>query len=356
MKPGERVQVNTGLVGITAKRSSMTLVIVVAILAGSIGCATLNAAPMFYQPGASATDAHRPLPAAGFTVSPLSQTRVWLRSHPADPRAARLRTALGSRPDALWLTGGGRDLPNLTDLLALARRTSTTPIIALYNIPGRDDGITGPTALVSAAGYRAWVSSIAAVIGRANALIVIEPDALWLADRQFRRDPAGLAGRLASVRYAASTLARNPNASVYLDAGTSSGSVSPARMATLLRQAGVSNRIGFAVNVSSFAPRPAITSYAQRIRRVLSRGGVADAHYIVDTSRNGNPVWDNDTWCNPPNRTVGAPPSARPSPTAPGLDANVWVKAPGTSDGSCGVGRGSSGGDFLPDVALAMIR
>lgn len=356
MKPGDSKQVNTELLGITAKRSSMTLLVVVAILAGSIGCATLNAAPLFSPPSPTHTDTHRQLPATGFTVSPLSQTRVWLRAHPADRRAAALRSALGAQPDALWLTGGARDLPNLRDLLTLARRTSTTPIIALYNIPGRDDGLTGPTALVSAAAYRAWVDTVAAVVGRANALIVIEPDALWLADRQFRRDQAGLAARIASVRYAASTLARNPNANVYLDAGTSSGSVGPTRMATMLRQAGVTDRIGFAVNVSSFAPGPAITAYAQRIRTALIGGGVAYSHYVVDTSRNGNPVWDNNTWCNPPNRKVGSRPTARPSPAAPGLDANLWVKAPGTSDGSCGVGRGSSGGDFLPSVALAMIR
>ena len=347
--------------GITHRFTRRTTIVPALVLAATLATASgsgpLNAAPQFAVPTQRIdTAAHVPLPAAGFTVSPLSQTRVWLAQHPVDPRTPALRAKLGNQPDALWLTGSDRDLPNLAEFLAVAHASRTTPVIALYNIPGRDDGLTGPTARIAADGYRQWVDRIASAIGGTTAIVVVEPDALWLADRQYRRDRAGFTERLATMRYAVSALNRNPNTHVYLDAGTSSGSVTPARMAALLRGAGASARTGFAVNVSSFAPRPAITTYAQRIRTALIRAGIADPHYLVDTSRNGNPVWDNDTWCNPAGRKVGATPTSRPSPGAPGLDAYLWVKAPGTSDGSCGVGRGSSGGDFLPDVALAMIR
>ncbi|NMO02896.1 glycoside hydrolase family 6 protein [Gordonia sp. TBRC 11910] len=351
MKPGRTS-------GIRKRRTATLLALMLAILATATGNDPLGAAPLFTVPptDSDATGTHQPLPAAGFTVSPLSQTRVWLAAHPTDPRTPALRAALGARPDALWLTGTDRDLPNLTEFLAVARSTATTPVIALYNIPGRDDGITGPTARIAAAGYRTWVDRIASTIGRTGAIVVVEPDALWLADRQYRDDHTGFDDRLATLRYAVTALHRNPGTHVYLDAGTSSGSVTPDRMAVLLRGAGASTRTGFAVNVSSFGPPAEITAYAQRIRDALMRAGVADPHYIVDTSRNGNPVWDNNTWCNPPGRKIGSAPTARPSPTAPGLDANIWVKAPGTSDGSCGVGKGSSGGDFLPGVAMAMIR
>jgi endoglucanase len=32
-----------------------------------------------------------------------------------------------------------------------------------------------------------------------------------------------------------------------------------------------------------------------------------------------------------------------------------WIKVPGESDGNCGVGAGSSAGQFLPEVAYKVI-
>ncbi|MGF2076131.1 hypothetical protein, partial [Enterococcus casseliflavus] len=68
---------------------------------------------------------------------------------------------------------------------------------------------------------------------------------------------------------------------VYLDAGTSSGSVTPTRMASLLATAGIARIAGFAVNVSSFAPNGEIEPYAQAIRAALrTRFGIADPRYV----------------------------------------------------------------------------
>ncbi len=33
----------------------------------------------------------------------------------------------------------------------------------------------------------------------------------------------------------------------------------------------------------------------------------------------------------------------------------LWIKVPGESDGNCGVGTGSTAGQFLPEVAYKMI-
>jgi endoglucanase len=67
-------------------------------------------------------------------------------------------------------------------------------------------------------------------------------------------------------------------------------------------------------------------------------------HFVVDTSRNGLGPWSWATagyanagvaqdWCNPPGRGAGLPPT-----TATGnalVDAYLWIKTPGESDGSC---------------------
>src|SRR5207244_11557401 len=58
---------------------------------------------------------------------------------------------------------------------------------------------------------------------------------------------------------------------------------------------------------------------------------------FIDTSRNGNGPADGELyWCNPSGRALGVAPT-----TATGnghIDAFLWVKRPGDSDGSCGRG------------------
>ena len=83
----------------------------------------------------------------------------------------------------------------------------------------------------------------------------------------------------------------------------------------------------------------------------------ATAGFVLDTSRNGTGPWaptagtytgDPQTWCNPPARGLGAKPKASPQPTAyPLLDAYLWVKTPGQSDGQCD--RGVAGGTTDPE-------
>jgi endoglucanase len=102
-------------------------------------------------------------------------------------------------------------------------------------------------------------------------------------------------------------------------------------------------------------------------------------HYVLDTSRNGKGPWtpaasanypDPQVWCNPPGRGLGAPPQAEPAPaTYPLLDAFLWVKTPGQSDGQCN--RGITGsttdpewggivdpaaGDWFPQQALQLAQ
>jgi endoglucanase len=102
-------------------------------------------------------------------------------------------------------------------------------------------------------------------------------------------------------------------------------------------------------------------------------------HYVLDTSRNGKGPWtpaasanypDPQTWCNPPGSGLGARPQAAPAPTTyPLLDAFLWVKTPGQSDGQCN--RGITGsttdpewggivdpaaGDWFPQQALQLAQ
>jgi endoglucanase len=42
-------------------------------------------------------------------------------------------------------------------------------------------------------------------------------------------------------------------------------------------------------------------------------------------------------WCNPPGAGLGLRPKANPDANVPNLDAYLWVKLPGQSDGSCDI-------------------
>ncbi|MEV4561729.1 glycoside hydrolase family 6 protein [Kitasatospora sp. NPDC049285] len=82
-------------------------------------------------------------------------------------------------------------------------------------------------------------------------------------------------------------------------------------------------------------------------------------HFVIDSSRNGKGPWtpapgtysgDPQTWCNPPPapRGAGRCPHGRSLGTRPTaatgealLDAYLWIKVPGESDGSCT--RGTAG-------------
>jgi endoglucanase len=81
-------------------------------------------------------------------------------------------------------------------------------------------------------------------------------------------------------------------------------------------------------------------------------GATATTHFVIDTSRNGQGPWhptatypDPQTWCNPPGRGLGVVPTA--STGVPLLDAYLWVKTPGESDGSCN--RGVTGATTDPE-------
>ncbi len=84
----------------------------------------------------------------------------------------------------------------------------------------------------------------------------------------------------------------------------------------------------------------------------------ATTHFLIDTSRNGqgpltavvygNAPYNqpgsvvstigNGSWCNPPGRGLGATPTANTG--VPMLDAYLWVKTPGQSDGMCDAAGG----------------
>ncbi len=222
-------------------------------------------------------------------------------------------------------------------------------------------------------------------------------------------DPATVAAeRFAMLNYAVSKLKENPKTTVYLD-GTHSGWLGAGDAADRLVRAGVLNADGFFLNVSNYQPQEKLEKYGTWISQCIWFGdpasgswgaghyewcasqysegvdpadfatwGVADQWYadnvesqtwvpypgaaglksfIIDTSRNGQGPWtpaeaypDNQDWCNPPGRGVGLVPSAETGSEF--IDAYLWIKVPGESDGECTRGLGSGGTTVDPEWGI----
>lgn len=229
--------------------------------------------------------------------------------------------------------------------------------------------------------------------------------------------------RFEMLNYAVDALKAQPNTLVYLD-GTHSGWLGSGDAAHRLAQAGVDRADGFFLNVSNYRYTEHLEKYGTWIAKCLwfatdpgswgnghfdwcasqyypanpndfSTWGLTDQWYtdnvesqtwvpypgdeglkrfVIDTSRNGQGPWtptasypDAQDWCNPPDRGLGLRPTADTG--NPLIDAYLWIKIPGESDGECTRGLGPTGtvdpewgivdppaGVWFPEMALDLVH
>lgn len=283
-----------------------------------------------------------PLAGAPFYVNPTSAAMRAAQS--ADPPSAEL-TAIANTPQAYWIVPGG-SAATVGKYTGDAAAAGAIPVLAVYGIPHRDCGSFAAGGLATADDYRSWIDGIAAGVGASRVAIIVEPDALAMADclsGDQRQERFGL------VRYAVDSLTRDPNAAVYVDAGHLRWH-SPEDMAARLNQAGVGHARGFSVNTANFFTTEDEIGYGEEI------SGLANgSHYVIDTSRNGaGPAPDSElNWCNPSGRALGTPPTANTAGAH--ADAYLWIKRPGESDGTCGKGDPPAG-NFVNQYAVDLVR
>ena len=244
-------------------------------------------------------------------------------------------------------------------------------------------------------------------------------------------DPVTAAAeRFFMLNYAVDALKAHQNVKVYLD-GTHSAWLNVGDNSDRLNKAGVERADGFYLNVSNYQYTANLVQYGTWISKCLESGdfsgcanqywnggpegtkiadllgpwtGVAlsnygewsddsddpvlntsginarygdiepTTHFVIDTSRNGQGPWappaypDQQDWCNPPGRGLGLRPTADSG--NPLIDATLWVKIPGESDGECTRGLGPAGetidpewghidppaGEWFPEMALDLVE
>jgi endoglucanase len=234
-----------------------------------------------------------------------------------------------------------------------ATGAGATALLVAYHVPGRDCGSYSAGGSGSPAGYRAWVREFARGIGSRPAVVILEPDAIPQAITESCLSDEAKATRYALLADAVRTLRRRPNVAVYIDAGNPGWIRPPSALVGPLRASGVRRANGFALNVSNFYSTKKVLAYGRALSSRLN-----GAHFVIDTSRNGNGAAPADDaggpkWCNPPGRAIGHSPTTRTGQRK--VDAYLWVKTPGASDGTCRAGAPPAG-HWWPEYALQLVR
>jgi len=266
-----------------------------------------------------------PISGATFWVNPNSSAKLqadaWRVSRPAD--AAQM-DKIARNSQAQWMDGGTVDVfTAVNNAVTTAAAVGAAPVLVAYNIPQRDCGglSSGGTTIN---GYKGWIAAFANGLAGRKAIVILEPDALTQMDCLSAADQTM---RVDLIQYALAVLKTQANVAVYLDGGNSSWK-SAGDQANRLTRANVAGADGFVLNVSNFQLTSNSIAYGKAVSNLI--GG---KHFVIDTSRNGlGPTADNQ-WCNPAGRALGSPNTTVTDDSR--VDAYLWIKPPGESDGSC---------------------
>jgi endoglucanase len=266
------------------------------------------------------------------------QAETLRRSRPQD---AALLQLIAREPTARWLGEWARDIRGEVDAaVSTITRSGALPVFVAYNIPARDCGLYSAGGAKGGDAYRRWIRDFATGLKGRSAIVILEPDALAGMDCL---SAAAQRDRLALLANAVQEL-KKQNASVYIDAGNARWK-SAEVMAARLKQAGIANAAGFSLNVSNYMNNSANIAYGEKLSKLV--GG---KHFIIDTSRNG--LGTTAEWCNPRGQALGVAPTT--STGHPLVDAFLWIKQPGESDGTCR--GGPRAGSWWNELAIELAR
>jgi len=257
-------------------------------------------------------------------------------------------TAISGQPYAVWLGGWSGD-PATAAKKTVDAATAEGKIatIVLYNIPLRDCGLYSSGGLKDFNEYKNWINGVVTGIGQREAIVIVEPDALAGLDCM---TAAQKTDRINGLADTVNTLTSKTKAYVYLDAGNVSW-IPAQEMANRLKSVGVAKARGFAINTSNFFVPSSNITYGTDISK-----NIGNKPFVIDTSRSGKGVYTNpndpEAWCNPPGRGLGMKPTTSTNQNL--VDAYLWVKTPGESDGAC---KGApAAGQWYESYAQELIR
>jgi endoglucanase len=277
-----------------------------------------------------------------FYVNPGSNVNQWVAANPGNPDEPVIAADVASQPQATWFTtyNPATITSQVSSLVSAAAAVNEVPVLVAYDIPNRDCGGASAGGAPTIADYETWIANFAAGLGGNEAIVLVEPDSLAL---QGCLSSADASARDAAIGYAGQVLhADDPNVRVYFDGGHSNWNPASQQAAALKAADVTTDANGVFTNVSNFEWTNDELYYGEQI---LSDIGDSSLHLVIDTSRNGGgPA---STWCDPSGVALGMDPTANTGYSY--VDAFLWVKPPGESDGCA-----AAAGTFVPSLAYAM--
>ncbi|MFT3661334.1 MAG: glycoside hydrolase family 6 protein [Gordonia sp. (in: high G+C Gram-positive bacteria)] len=261
---------------------------------------------------------------------------------------------LQKTPVAEWIGGDG--IPRLRELMSQGASQKKVPVVVLYHIPNRDLGNHSGGGAANAAAYRTWIDQVSNTVGTGKAVVIVEPDALaHMVAPEPGREPSS-----AQVTERAQLLAdvlkkfksSNPNASVYLDAGTAGWPTVAQTVDGLnrVKQAGA-DISAISLNVSNFKTDDETQQHGTAVGTAFGK----PLSLMIDNSRNGAPVTaaGSESWCNPRGQRLGTPASKTFTAAAP--VNKLYIKTPGESDGDCGAFPNIGAGTFADEILFMQL-
>ena len=307
----------------------------------------------------------------------------------------------------------------------------SVPVLVAYNVPGRDCSQYSAGGAPTGDAYRAWIEAFAGAIGDHEAIVILEPDGVALTPTDCGQpdtfDRVGLiryavatlgstapnasvyldaghnawhnVGDIASRLVAAGV---GDTAGFYLNPSNYQFTANSIQFGTWISKCIASGDFGACPNQYwNGGPLPAkiaqllgewqgvaLSAYGEWSDEsddpALNTSGinlrygdvVGTTHFVIDTSRNGAGPWlppadqfpvasAAEDWCNPPDRGLGIRPTRDTGIAL--VDAYLWIKIPGESDGRCL--RGTAGpedpargmidpaaGQWFPEMALELVH
>ncbi len=270
--------------------------------------------------------------------SDAAQQEITWASNPSQSTAMKY---LAAQPTATWFGDWNSNIQgDVGRLVNAAKAASKTPILVAYNIPDRD---CGGYSAGGTSNYLSWISAFARGINGNPAVVILEPDALSEISCLSSSDQAT---RLSLLSQAVSILKQGSQTKVYIDAGHANW-IDAATMAQELQKAGIAQADGFSLNISNFDYTSNELAYGTAVSKLVN-----NKHFVIDTSRNGNGMDANNSWCNPSGRAVGPAPTTNTGSSL--ADAYLWIKVPGESDGTCN--GGPAAGSWWASYALQLVQ